>query len=585
MRKLFLGISLASYALLCSSFNSATPSRIAKAVYAHLEIRDTQSAIKEAERGLEQYPHEKSIWMAYIKALAKAEDDKKMLQAWETYQHLFPEERLSDQLLESIAWGVLENGSKADSPAIRIIALVAAFLSQDAKGLPIIQKAFYDPNSYIRKLTLQLAGNLRDEVIRKEVYKIFQQEKDWHIHQEAIKAVGAMKIQEARPLLVSIIASDTSSAEEKAAAIQSLVLLLDSMDREEIRKIAANDRAGLRLLACEVVAHFDQVSNLDLILPLVSDNHADVRAAALGTLGYLRGCDPPGTKQYDRQNIANLAVSKLKDPEAEVAIMAAWLLTLNDPLRGQKALEPWLADAVRDNRILASAALAASGRYGFPLTVTAFYKTQDPYVKMNLAMGMIGQRIETEAACDSLYEGLAKLKEKWDWEDRHHFNFLSASKNKHDEDIPQYPEELDQMARLEVLNMLAILKYPKAQIAIKKFLQEKNWGITGLASALLLTEGDETALDIVQALLDDPDFKVRVQAALTLALWGRGENAIETLQNAYPQADRDMKDKILEGLLKVGSANSIPFLVERLKEPSQSTRLIAAAGLLICLNH
>jgi HEAT repeat protein len=156
---------------------------------------------------------------------------------------------------------------------------------------------------------------------------------------------------------------------------------------------------------------------------------------------------------------------------------------------------------------------------------------------------------------------------------------------KHDDEIPNYPEAVNQLTRLEVLEVLAMLHYPQAQEAIKAFLKERRWGVTGMASALLLTEGDETAVDLVKGLLNDPDKEVRLQAALILAVWGREEDVVKQLQDAYVSVDRDLKGQILEGIGRVGSASSLPFLAERLQDPFPTLRIIAAAATLECLYH
>jgi hypothetical protein len=83
----------------------------------------------------------------------------------------------------------------------------------------------------------------------------------------------------------------------------------------------------------------------------------------------------------------------------------------------------------------------------------------------------------------------------------------------------------------------------------------------------------------------DNSHHVKVQAALILALWGREESAIATLQQAYGGSDRELKEKIIEGVGRVGAKSSIPFLVEKLQEPSPTLRLLAAAALLQCLYH
>jgi len=202
---------------------------------------------------------------------------------------------------------------------------------------------------------------------------------------------------------------------------------------------------------------------------------------------------------------------------------------------------------------------------------------------MNLSLGLIGQRIYTDIACSILYDGLMQQKERWMWQSVGSFRVLAPSKVKHDDAIPNYPEAVNQMTRLEVLQVLALLHYPKAQQAIKNFLQERQWEISGLASALLLTEGDDDAVDLVKQLLNENDPKIRVQAALILALWGKEEEVVTLLQQAYLTADRELKGQILEGIGRVGSTSSLQFLAERLQEPYQTLRIIAAAALLECL--
>jgi HEAT repeat protein len=146
--------------------------------------------------------------------------------------------------------------------------------------------------------------------------------------------------------------------------------------------------------------------------------------------------------------------------------------------------------------------------------------------------------------------------------------------------------EMDnQLARLKILNILAILKEPGAQDAIRQFLAERSWGISGAAAALLLTEGDDDAVALVQELLQDKEAKVRLQAALVLSLWSREEAPIQELEKGYANSEMDLKLKIIEGLGRIGSMASVPFLIGRLEEPSQTLRLIAAMALIQCLNH
>ena len=142
-----------------------------------------------------------------------------------------------------------------------------------------------------------------------------------------------------------------------------------------------------------------------------------------------------------------------------------------------------------------------------------------------------------------------------------------------------------QLLRLELLNLLAMLKVPDTESVIRKYLNERSSEISATAAILLLTEGDEAAIELVQQLLQDTQPRVRLQAALILSLWSREESAIQVLEEGYVKSDWEMKGKILEGIGRIGATRSIPFLIEVLKEPSQTLRLIGAMALIQCLNH
>ncbi len=550
-----------------------------KRIYDHLVIKDYTSASQESTQALNQFPQSKPLWQAHIKTLAQKGDEKEMMTAWFSFINSFPEEKNNRDLMECLAWGVIEKAANSSQPNIRIFAMLGAYMGQDAKGVAILHAHLKDQNSFLRSVAVQLSASMRDARLCDEILRMVRQDPVWQVRLEAIKAIGSMKIFAAKPELIQIVSDDRCSAEEKAAAIESLVNMLEAVERGELEALVHSPRAGLRLLACQVISHLNLTSDIDLIIPLLHDSQAEVRAAALYTLGITR------TSVFKEHPIEELVAELAQDHDPYVGVTAAWVMTLNHKKLGQNAFKAWLKDEKRETRILAAAALASTGKYGFPLTLDAFNETPDAYVKMNLGMALITQRIAPELGCRALYDGLKQEKERWMWEESGFFKALAPSKISYDETIPNKPEAVNQITRLEVLNILALMNYPQAFEAIKEFLQEKIWGLTGLATVLLLTEGDENAADIVQRLLSDSNQKVRFQAALILALWGQGEDAISVLQQAYKEVDRELKERILEGLGKIGSESSIPFLIDKMQEPYQSLRVIAAAALLECLYH
>ncbi|CCB87018.1 MULTISPECIES: HEAT repeat domain-containing protein [Parachlamydia] len=578
MKCIFFALALCLYSSQILSSQEWSEDIIVKRIHAHLVLNDTDEACSEALQGIQAFPHSIPIHKAYIHALSAKGDEKEILAIWKAYQQLAPD-RDSRQISEEIAWGVIHKGAASSSPIIRVISLLAAFFSQDARGVSLLARHFNDSNAFIRRAIVELSANMRDDILCKNILLVLRQEKNWKVYQEAIQAAGEMKIFDAKPDLIKILTDDKSMLEEKISAAIALSTMVESISHEQLHELVRSNRVGLRLLACQLVYRWSLIDELDEMLYLTTDSHAQVRAIALQVLGLLGR-----TEKYREQTIRS-ALRLVNDRDPEVVIPAAWILVLTEHPQGEIVFKQLLKNPEQEIQVKAAGALSSTGKYGIPLLQYALRRDNAPFVRLNAALGLIHQQIDVEKACAILEEGLKEHPERWMWEEFGVFKALAASTIKHDEDIPCYPESVDQSTRLEILNILAIMESPKAQEAIKHFLKEKRWGVSGMASILLLTEGDEEALSIIETLIDDPDPQIHIQAALILALWGRGEKAINTLQAAYPQASRDLKEKILEGLGRVGSETSIPFLIEQLEEPFQSLRIIAASSLLQCLYH
>jgi HEAT repeat protein len=331
-----------------------------------------------------------------------------------------------------------------------------------------------------------------------------------------------------------------------------------------------------------VITHLNLKKELDLLLPLLKDTSPDVRISALNALALMR------VQKIGSVPVPDLLEENLTGTAPEVAITAAYVLTLLDEKQGSRCFAKWLKSDNPEWRRLASGALAACGKFGVRLALNEIKETKDPFVKVNLAMGLIGQRVQVKIACDVIHKILEQEKNAlwmWDAHSNPLFKSLAPSRVKHIESIPHYPAVVDQLVRLDLLSALSIVRYPKAQEAVKEFLQTRTWGVTGAAAATLLQEGDEEGLAAVRELLDDSDEKVRVQAAMILAMVGSDPSSVKVLQDAYPKVDREMKVHILEALAHIGDRSSIPFLLDILKEPFQVLRVVAASALIQCLYH
>jgi HEAT repeat protein len=337
----------------------------------------------------------------------------------------------------------------------------------------------------------------------------------------------------------------------------------------------------MRHLACSIAAHFKIEEAREDIFRLMHDSHSDVRIAALNAFGLY----------YRDKTSLNEAKEHLKilleDATPEVAITAAWAGLLVDGKMGSSHLSKWIKDSLSENRRLAAAALSHAGSRGANLAAQIITESDDAYVKANLAMGLLGQRKEIQKCCDILYDFLQGEKRMWMWDTRPNplFQVLAPSQVRHVDHIPNYPEAIDQMTRLNLVSLLALVEDPRALAALKSFLQKRTWGITGVAAATLLQEGDDSALEVVRQLLGDADPNVRLQACLVLAMLGRDESVLSDLVDSYTNADHERKLHILEAMGRVGSVETFHFLVSVFKEPFPILRVAAAAALIQSLNR
>jgi HEAT repeat protein len=551
-----------------------TPETLGRRIQAHLLIGDTVAAVNEAQQGLEHSSDHPLIYEWAIKSFAAAGKEVEMLAVWEEMNGRFPELSFDQDLLEHMCWGILKKGERAPGLASQLICLIGAALGSDMKAVPFLLHGLHSSNAQLRAMAVELSAHYGDYPLKSEICQMFREESVLEVRLKVIQAIGQLQIEEHFADLVQCVASPKTGPREKLAAIEAIVAMRKRINKEELNLLASSKRAGLRQLACEVIAHCDLKEEFELLIPLIEDSHPEVCAAAIRTWGLLR---KPIT-----DSIKKLAFSSL-DPHVGVAASWVWLIDL--PQEAEIAMVKWLEHSHAHVRALAASAVAAAGPHGIALAKRLLEDSLDPYVRVNLAIGLARQREECEKTCRVIEDGLKNSTDKWMFSEEGGFKMLEKSTLSHNPLIPNFPEVMNQTVRLELFNLLAILEAPGALDAIKAFLKQRHWGVTGLAAETLLGEGDESAIALVRELLCDPDYHMRVEAALVLATWGKDHSALPTLLEAYSTADRQMRLKILESLGHIGDKAAFPFLLERLQEPSLMIRMVAACVLIQTLNH
>jgi HEAT repeat protein len=521
-------------------------------VQSHLLLDDRASALEEAQALVNQYPESELVRSSWIEALAASGMEQAALNEWHRLSLQNPQIFSQRRLLEELSWGVLKKGLDSTQNGVRFAALIGAYLTHDVRAVPILVRMMRDSNAVIRSVAVQMAASYQDAPLKSEIVRLFNEEKVWIVRLEVLKAIGALRIKELSSQLEKVIASEKTTVEERHMAIEALLNIYEKLSPAQLEILARSDRAGIRHLACSIAAHFEMKESRDAIFKLMGDPHPNVKIAAINAFGLFYRKEIPALEAKER--LAPL----LEDPNAVVAITAAWAALLVDTEFGASRLARWLTDSLPENRRLAAAALSAAGKKGASLALKTLQESSDPYVKANAALGLLGQRMSVAASCDALYAFLENETKMWMWDTQPNplFQVLAPSQVRHVDHIPN----------------------------LKSFLQKSSWGITGAAAALLLQEGGDGALEIVRELLSDPDSNVRLQACLVLAMLGRDESVLADLQGAYASGDHEQKLHILEALARIGNSSSFSFLVSVFKEPFPILRVAAAAALIQSLN-
>ena len=549
--------------------------QIVKRIYSHLLIGDYKSALRECEKTLKT-DSSKELKEAYVRSLVRARRDDEAIAFWKKTK----EKKPSLNMLETLAWGILHRSESSTQLLVNSISLIGAFATKDAHAVKMLQNQMHSSNALLRAIAVQLTPHYRDRVLIEELKRLFKEEKVWFVRLEVIRALGVMEIEEMKKSFKKIIASFQSSFEEKMISMHALTLLYHQINLSELKNLCQSKRFGLRYLASEIIAHYEVLDALPLLIALLDDACPDVRIGALNAL-YMLGLRHLSFEVLEK-------IEKMtKESHPGVAITAAWLMLPISQKAALDCLKNWVFGSDEKSRYLAALILGNSGEIGRRLARKVLHISPDPFVKANIALGLIRSGIEIEFSCHQLYQFLILYQEKimWDKVLNPFFEVLAPSHVYHIPQTPQYPAQVDQLTRLDILNLLMVFHYPKSKDSLKSFLKHQIFGISFAASKVLLEGGMKKDLELLRSLLEDEDQMVRIQAAFVLALSGSDPQAIEVLEQAYFKMDREKKIAILEAIGHVGNPKSIPFLVKQLDEPHQILRVVIASTLIQCLYH
>lgn len=545
-------------------------------LHAHLLLSDPKSALSAWEELASDEKQSLKAQKMRIEILCALGDLPRTLHALQEYIQHAPSPKLLDhrELLEEMAWMVIARTCESSALLTRALAILASGACNDSRGVRLLMFALRSPHAVLRSMAAGIAGQMRDDCLQEEVIARLSQERVWEVRAALIEAVGSMGIQSVKHKLLAQFEADSTSEEERAACASAYITLNQSVHPQVLQGLLRSSRSSVRALACTLCAEHGDKDCIGLIKPLLDDPHPKVQAHALQTLGlYYKGAE--------REPLAERVIALMKSEEIEVALTSAWFLAPIRPQMAMECIKKALADARTYVRHFASGVLATTGTYGTPL-MRECLSVQDLYVRINAALGCLSVRHAVVVSGTCLEQALAN-EERFMWREEGIFRFVAPSIVCAKEEMPDYPEAINQLTRLQLLHRLTMVGHPYAQRAMKRFLQDSVLSITGTLTSLAIMEGDKDVLQQVYLLQKDPNRRVAVQAALVLSLWGRDVRSISVLEESYQGADHAMKSMILEAIGRVGHACSLPFLLRTLQEPSEQLRLLSAMALLGCL--
>lgn len=579
-----LALSLVSQSLSSDEFDPAREKQSKEQVSYNLLIHNYTEAVNQASQGVKDFPLSQSMRELYIESLAKVGDEKRLLQSWQKYARDFSFDKYKDSVLENLAWGVIQKAHISDNLTTRFMSLIAASVQNDTYSVDTLKSTLNDSNALLREVSLHFCLNFGDEKLKDEVLRLLEHEQVFEVRKKVIEVAQRLKIKEARPILEKLLQKEEVSYQERSLIVSALMGYYNEVNPEELERLSQSSDLGHRLLVCGLYQHFDLKDQLHHLKKLVYDSNKQVRLAALSTLGLHQ------VEKIDGESLEEILASALEDSSTQISLLANWALLKCNPTKAKASLRSFLLHTDQNVRLQAAGLIG----YSLPLTESLaqdFYDMHpDPYVRANLSFFLAAHRIHIEEACDQLY-ALFQAKEVYMFKEVYPagLRILAPSQLVLGEGNPEQfyaaSSLYSQMAQLEILNLLAVLNDPRASEAMALFLENHQSDVTTLSLRTLFQLEDTQALELMKDFLGHQDKHKRLEAALVLAIFKRDEDALKVLEDTYTDVSRDLKQIILMAIGEIASKESIPFLMDRVYESSQTLRINAAAALIQCLRH
>lgn len=534
-------------------------------------VKDKKGALETSIQAINQFPQSLEIKKLYLQSLSQCGYSSEALQIWNEIKNELSDSKEIAKIQECIAWGILSGGKSSPQIEINNFSLLNSFLTQDARASEMLLHALNSSNAIQRALGIRLAAKYGNVELHRIIINLLETEKVSFVRKELIEAIGTGRIIEGKKCLENILAMDTEPM-EKYSAIHSLSLLSENLPIEEITALLLHPFASFRLLGVEIINRLSIEALYPMLFKILEDPSLEVKIAALKVIGL----HVPSQWSLEQKNTVK---AYCFDPNPFVSLLAAWNCLLQEEDIGADIFLEKIESGNLSIRIFASALLSFTGFKGVTLIISIFESTKDPYVRVNLARGLLSLRILVKEASSALLHFIQNPQTPIMWNKGQYIFFPMISPST----ITPTPlcynlrAVIDGMTRLSLLNNLLIVEPTLAIEAARNYLHNHFWGLSGNAAAMLMGTGDTYCVDLVKNLLNDSNKKIRLQAALVLAFLHQDETAAKVLEELYYTVRQEDRFYILEALGRLSTKQSMPFLMKLLAEPFIGIRMAAAS--------
>ena len=259
-----LWLSLSSSFLLFSAFPEQE-----LAIRDALTVGAPNLAVELSKKALESFSDDPSFLSLYISSLAESEKTDEMIKEWDKLFALSPEKALEPYLLESMAWGVIKKGSKDSALPLRALSLVAAAMSNDFRGVRLVEQAMDHPNSLIRTIAYKVSGQMGDPCLQNKIRTRIKEEKETEARLAMIRSLGALRMKELEPFLVGIVEGNNNRQQEREAAFEALLSLHEGPKLPEVEELLKSPRSLHRAVGSRLAIYLSPPPPLSLFWAFV----------------------------------------------------------------------------------------------------------------------------------------------------------------------------------------------------------------------------------------------------------------------------------------------------------------------------